>query len=126
MSPPRIGIWWIGGETVAVLSHPYTQNATRIAGRLDSNLAHVDEWPRVAARFGCTADDEYFAIPRGRVLWDAKQQCGIIIHGPSINRQCLEVIASRFYLGKKWKAEEDLHYATGADADRLFDDDEEE
>lgn len=124
MPEPHIGIWWIDGKTIAVLSHLHTQNATRIASRIDSNLAHVDEWPRVAAMFGCTANDEYFEIARGRVLWDTKLQCGIIIHGPSINQQCLESIASRFHLGKKWKAEQDVHYSTGADADRLFDDQE--
>ena len=75
----------------------------------------------MAKKLGRTIADDYFCVPRGRVLWDATNQRGIILHGPATNTKRLKLIAQRFNLGKDWKTEEDDHYCTGADADRLFD-----
>lgn len=125
MTQPLIGIWWSDGKTIAALSHSVAAaNTTRVAGRIDSNFAHVEEWPKVAVKLGHSPNEEYFAVPRGRVLWDTRRQCGIIIHGSSTGRKCLEAIARRFHLGVEWESEEDLHYSMGADADRLFDNEE--
>jgi hypothetical protein len=122
MSLPYVGIWWDNGTTIVALSHRNTENVTRVADRIDSNLAHVDEWPKIAAKLGRTGEDEYFSTPRGRVLWDTKKRCGVILHGPATCPERLELIALRFHLGTRWTAEQDVHYFVGDDADRLFDD----
>jgi len=122
MPLPRIGIWWDDGTTIIAVTHDHTHNATRIGHRLDSNLAHVDEWPNVVATLGRNGEDEYFCVPRGRVLWDTKKQCGVILHGPATTPERLKLIALRFHLGTRWTAEQDVHCFVGEDADRLFDD----
>ena len=121
MKTPRVGIWWDDGKKLVALSHTYTENVSCVAGRIDSNLSHVDQWPEVAGEFNSTAADDYFTIPRGRVLLLADARVGIILHGTATKSSRLRVIARRFDL-THWRAEIDVHYLTGADADRLFDD----
>ncbi len=121
MNQPQVGIWWDDGETLVALTHPFTENVACVGGRIDSDLAHIDEWPNVARNFGMTEDDEYFSVPRGRVLLVANTPFGLIFHGSATGPSRLAVIAHRFAL-TDWKAEIDTHYLTGVDADRLFDD----
>jgi hypothetical protein len=120
MNTPQVGIWWDDGETIVVCSHPCTQNVIRTKSRLDSNLSHMDEWPKVASQLGGSVQDEYFLVPRGRVLYDMKSSTGLIFHGPATDCARLQLIAQRFGL-HKWASELDLHYFVGEDADRLFD-----
>jgi hypothetical protein len=121
MKRPKVGIWWDDGKRLVALTHAYTKNVAHVGGRIDSNLSHVDEWPMVAREFGLTAEDEYFTVPRGRVVLLAEELVGIILHGNTTKSGRLPTIARRFDL-TNWKAEIDTHYLTGADADRLFDD----
>ncbi|WP_164104448.1 hypothetical protein [Candidatus Laterigemmans baculatus] len=119
----KIGIWWDDGQRLVALTHPASENATRISGRIDSNLAHVDEWPSVANRLGRSAREEYFVVPRGRVVLDARTGRGIVFHGNGTSRDRLALIAERFDLAE-WQAELDAHYSVGAEIDRLFDEDD--
>lgn len=123
MNAPHVGIWWDDGKTIAVCSHPCTENVTRTRSLLDSNLTHVDQWPAVAKELGRSVTDEYFSVPRGRVLLDVKSMTSIILHGNATTRSRLELIARRFQL-RTWKSEMDHHYLTGAEADRLFEEDD--
>ncbi len=122
MHHPRVGIWWDTGKTVVVCAHPSTENATRTGSLLDSNLSHASEWDGVAKQLGRATDEEYFSVPRGRVLLDVSSMTGVIIHGPATTPQRLERIARQFGL-ETWKSELDTHYFTGSDADRLFEED---
>jgi hypothetical protein len=119
---PLTGIWWDNGVKIVVVAHPFAQNSHQTGSLIDSNLTHAVVWPSVAAELGRNAEDEYFVIPRGRVLVDLRLRIGIIVHGPATNRSRLRQIARRFRL-ISWKAEIDDHYCIGADADRLFMDD---
>lgn len=119
MPNPRVGIWWDTGEIIAAIAHPPTENTARAGTRLDSNLSYADEWAQVARQLGWTTDDEYFLVPRGRVLLEIGGLTGIILHGPATKPNRLALIARRFGLGA-WRAEVDAHYFTGEDADRLF------
>ena len=121
LSASHVGIWWDNGTDIVALSHAPDESVTHIGDRIDSNLAHVDEWPNVAVKLGHKEVDEYFCVPRGRVLWDTRKRRGIILHGPATSHERLELIAQRFTLGEGWRAETDCHYYTDADADRLFD-----
>jgi hypothetical protein len=124
MSLPHVGIWRDDGSTIVALPHKHSENTTCIGGHIDSNLAHVDAWPSIAAQLGRNGEDEYFCVPRDRVLWDATNQRGIILHGPATIIERLKLIAQRFNLGEDWNAETDCHYFTGDDADSLFDDED--
>ena len=57
----------------------------------------------MAKQLGRTIADEYFCVPRGRVLWDATNQRGIILHGPATSVERLKLIAQRFNLGEDWR-----------------------
>jgi len=119
---PLIGIWWDDGRKLVAFTEPpgapdpYTQAC-------DSELNHIDKWSVVAEQFGRTQKNEYFSVPRGRVLWFPRKQRAIILHGNGTSSERLEVIARHFQL-RNWKAETDVHYLTGTEADALFDDDE--
>lgn len=71
----------------------------------------------MALKLRRTTEDEYFAVPHGRVLLDLDSQTGAILHGPATKPHRLALIARRFGLAK-WRAELDAHYFTGDDADR--------
>ena len=124
MPLPYVGIWWTNGSTIITLAHTLDKTVTRIGDRIDSNLSHANEWPRVAKKLSRTIEDEYFCVPRGRVVFDMTSRRGIILHGPATSLKRLEPIARRFNLGEDWRSEIDCHYFTGDDADRLFNDEE--
>jgi hypothetical protein len=122
MLEPLVGIWWENGGKIAAFSHHPSDNSTNIAGRIDSNYAHVDLWPEAAKSLGCDPQAEYFFIPRGRVLINRRTNEGIILHGASTSQKSLIRIAKLFQL-TKWTSEIDDHYAIGTDADTVFEDD---
>jgi hypothetical protein len=114
-----IGIWWDDGKTLAAITHSPAENSSRQADFIDSNLNHVDEWPGVATKFGKTASDEYFSVPRGRVVVHGRTGEGITYHGSATSKDRLQAIAAAFHL-TNWKASPDLHYETGAALDDLW------
>jgi hypothetical protein len=115
----HIGIWWDDGQTLAAITHSPAENSSRQAGFIDSNLNHVDEWPGVAQKFGKTARDEYFIVPRGRVILHGRTGRGVIYHGTGTSAERLKPIAAAFNLAN-WKAVVDLHYETGAALDDIW------
>jgi hypothetical protein len=123
MNDPQLGIWWDNGVIIAKFSHSPTQDTTRIANRLDSNLTHVDLWSKAAGKLKTNPRNEYFSVPRGRVLLDAQNSTGIILHGPATSIERLRMIAELFGLST-WRSEQDCHYFMGTDADSLFMDDD--
>ncbi len=118
---PQIGIWWDDGKIIVALAHSPTENASS-GPLIDSELNHFEQWPEVAARFRLTEDDEYFSVPRGRVLLRRKAGEGIIYHGNATNLTRLRKIAAAFGL-TKWTAQRNEHYDMGPEADALFDED---
>jgi len=107
---------------IVALSHPPVQSSPTASGFIDSHLEHWREWPDVALRLARSADDEYFCIPRGRVLIRSTTGQGMIYHGSATTPARLELIAAEFKL-ENWKAAVELHYEFGGAADALFDDD---
>jgi len=119
---PLIGIWWDDGKKIVALCHPPVVSGPTAGGFIDSHLEHWREWPDVALRLKRSAYDEYFCIPRGRVLIRATTGQGMIYHGSATTPARLGLIATEFKL-ENWKAAIDLHYEFGEAADELFDDD---
>jgi hypothetical protein len=122
-SGPLVGIWWDDGQTLAALPHPITANAEVQTGYYDSNLGHADEWPWIAGSFGMKAQEEYYCVPRGRVLVRCRDGQGMIYHGSATSLARLEVIAQEFKV-LSWKHGMDFHYEVGDAADALFDDED--
>ncbi len=117
---PQIGIWWDNGSKIVAFSH-LPAEPDRSTGLCDSDDAHNDLWPDAAMRFGLTEFEEYFSVPRGRVLWSPAKQTSIIYHGNATGPERLEKIAKEFSLGN-WELRTDIHYMMGDSIDYLFDD----
>jgi len=119
---PKIGIWWDDGTNLVALCHPFDENFTGVNLR-DSNLFHTKKWPEIAHRFQRTDADEYFSVPRGRVLFDLGEKRGQILHGNETSPERLKAIAEAFDL-LDWIPRIDDHYLMGAHADELFNDED--
>ncbi len=119
---PQVGIWWDNGEQIVAVTHPPARDASAVGALIDSHLEHWREWPDVALRLARSAGDEYFCVPRGRVLLRRETGQGMIYHGSATTPERLELIAAELKL-QNWKAAVDLHYEFGEAADALFDED---
>jgi len=116
---PQIGIWWDNGHVV--VAFPVAAGIPdQATGMCDSDDSHNDCWPEAAMRFRAEQDDEYFSVPRGRVLYDPKRQKSIIYHGNHTSAVRLSLIAAEFAL-ENWEPRLDGHYMMGPAADRFFD-----
>lgn len=116
---PHVGIWWAEGKRIAAMLQAAAE--VRASGPLvDSDLEHWREWPNVCQHFGRSKADNYYDVPRGRVLIDRKTGGGIIYHGNSTSSAERELIA-KLYVLTQWDGHIDEHYLMGAEADALFD-----
>jgi len=116
----QIGIWWDNGTQIVAYPHGPGE-AVRVTGLCDSDDAHNDSWPDAAMQFGLTDFEEYFSIPRGRVLWSPAKRTSIIYHGNATTPERLNKIAAEFSL-KTWESRTDIHYMMGDAINDLFDD----
>ncbi|APD87323.1 hypothetical protein [Alteromonas macleodii] len=74
-SYPRIGIFWVYQHKLISKSILLSQASYSSVGIADSNFSHIDVWesekvylPECPTLF----DSEYQALPRGRILFDKK------------------------------------------------------
>jgi len=118
---PRIGIWWDDGTTLVAITHSPESNSSN-GELIDSELNHFEEWERISDKFELSSTDEYFEVPRGRVLLNRRTGEAVIYHGNFTDESRLRVIAARFKLAA-WTAQRNEHYDMGPDVDALFDDD---
>ena len=118
---PLLGIWWDNGQQLVVIAHDSGGLTSCQAGMLDSELTHAEEWPKVATQLGKNWDEEYFIVPRGRVLHEAVSGRAVIYHGPETSRERLGAIAKAFRLDE-WISRQDEHYFTGSQIDSVFED----
>lgn len=117
---PLIGIWWDDGRAIAALSHEIDIDSTGNE-LVDSNLSHSESWSRICHVLGMTEDDEYFIVPRGRVLYRSMNGRGLIYHGRGTSQRRLQEVAKAFRL-TAWDSCLDDHYAVDEDAYRVFED----
>ena len=117
---PVTGIWWDDGTKIVAFPSE-TSHSCQISGLCDSDESHNDLWPEAAMSYEAGEDDEYFSIPRGRVLWNPLKLQSIIYHGNRTDIQRLQEIAAVFKLSA-WTGRIKAHYMMGDAASRLFDD----
>ncbi len=113
-----IGIWWDNGTEIVAFPVAATR-PNPITGLCDSDDSHDDRWSEAAQGLRASAQDEYFSVPRGRVLYDPRTKRHIIYHGNQTPEPRLTQIAEIFRL-KNWIARVDSHYLMGAAADDYF------
>jgi len=114
----HVGIWWHNGNRLV----GYAQLVSEIEGSgslIDSNLTHANVWNIARRELSCPSEREYFAIPRGRVLWHTVRGLGILYHGNATSTETLRELARLFGL-PQWEGHLDDHYLTGDALDELF------
>jgi hypothetical protein len=114
---PLSGIWWCTADVLVAVLDPVAKSDG--GPRIDSDLAHADVWPLVAKHFGRSPSSEYFETPRGRVQLVGVAGAGVVLGGRATSNAQVEAIARVFGLSE-WRVELDDHYATGVDADTIF------
>ena len=117
-----VGIWWDNGRVIVSFKH-LPGPPERLTKLCDSDFNHVDFWGEAAFRLGSDHGDEYYSIPRGRILWNPFTCESIIYHGNATSLDRLKLIAEEFAL-VRWVAKQDLHYCLGDLTDALFSDDD--
>lgn len=114
----HVGIWWHSGRQLVGFAQPIVaiQEPRTL---IDSDLSHADAWDMARRQLSCPCDVEYFAIPRGRILWHAAREMGILYHGNATQTGVLSMLAKLFGL-PRWEARLDEHYLTGNASDACF------
>jgi hypothetical protein len=117
---PLVGIWWDDGRTIVAFAHPTSENSSN-GPLIDSEFNHFELWEKAASQFDLSSEDEYFDVPRGRVLLRRQTGEGLVYHGNATSSSRLRKIAARFKLSE-WTAQRNEHYDMGPEADAQFDD----
>jgi hypothetical protein len=78
-----IGIFWVHHRKIIAFGE-LVDTVTEIGGYKDSDLAHADMWTDVVKRHGKLAGKEYWAIPRGRVVFRAREKLFVIFASSSV------------------------------------------
>lgn len=65
---------------------------------IDSTFEHWRAWNSVCKHFKRGSDEEYFVVPRGRVLLRRQDGAGVIYHGDATSNAMLKRIAKLFEL----------------------------
>lgn len=117
----KLGIFWIYRHEV-IFSHsvpladglPYDE---AITGTKD----HPDYWEELRSVGELSVlphhlQDEYFSIPRGRVVYHTDTQKSYVYHGNNVTKSDLQKVAKLFCLPKESTSfEQDLHYCDFSD-----------
>ena len=106
-----VGVWWHLRDRLLACRQS-VEGIEGPGGLLDTDLSHDAVWPVVRQELGCTEETEYFDVPRGRVLFDARQLSGVIYHGNATPREVLQQLARVFGMAR-WDERRDEHYLTG-------------
>ena len=94
----KVGIFWIIGGTV----YPYIEDREtdklnareKLSGKMDSDLEHFTSWDKELVNRFPNAD--FATFPRGRVMFDTKQNVHLIYADKCINAEGIAHIKALF------------------------------
>lgn len=125
----KIGIFWVYKEKVIGFAATLSEGEESCPGLFDSPCNHTDVWDEdrsLLADFPELRGQEYFSIPRGRVLWNEAEQHAIVYMDTTLfSDRCKELIVDFFELDgcdAKWKRDD--HYTTEPERLAMLFDDE--
>jgi hypothetical protein len=114
---PRIGIFWVYRGSVLGRAIDLSAGEEGVPGLLDSPDSHADLWENdltFLSGFPELRSQEYFSLPRGRVLWQVTEQVAVIYADKKLlNETTQQKIQSFFQLecaDVSWRT--DPHYTT--------------
>lgn len=113
-----IGVFWIYRDSIFGCSTVKQNGVMRVSKIIDSNFEHATEWQKVLTQQKNLPSElkaqEYFSIPRGRVLYNDKNHCHIVYLDRKLNNLGCRELISRFFQFEIsrtiWR--NDLHYTT--------------
>lgn len=120
---PKVGIFWIYRHAVVFKHSVPLSEGLHYGDAVTGIKDHADYWEelRVSGEFErlrlpeelC---EEYFSIPRGRVVYHSETQKFSVYHGNNISKSDLKLVQKEFNLPPaKTVFEEDLHYCDFSD-----------
>ena len=124
---PKVGIFWFY-EGKIIFSHAVPLEVGEHYGDAITGVKdHADYWEELRCEGKLNAldeslRDEYFSIPRGRVVYRSDTNSFFVYHGNNVKKKDLRKVASFFNLPKeKTIFEQDLHYCDFDDSEwKLF------
>ena len=124
---PKVGIFWFY-EGKIIFSHAVPLEVGEYYGDAITGVKdHADYWEELRCEGKLNAldeplRDEYFSIPRGRVVYHSDTNSFFVYHGNNVKKKDLRKVASFFNLPKeKTIFEQDLHYCDFDDSEwKLF------
>ena len=119
---PSLGIFWVYGRQLISFAKPINM-IPEVAGTADTDLAHADLWDEVVRKHRNLAGQEYWVLPRGRVVLHVRGRWFVIIASSSIvgDQTLVSSIMRRFHLpASHCRLSNDRHY--DPPGDDLFED----
>lgn len=113
-----IGVFWIYRDSIFGRSTVKQNGVMRVSKIIDSNFEHATEWQKVLTQQKNLPSElkaqEYFSIPRGRVLYNDKNHCHIVYLDRKLNNLGFRELISSFFQFEISRAiwRNDLHYTT--------------
>ena len=118
---PRVGIFWMYHHEI-IFDHKITlDEGIHYGDAITGTNDHADYWEElrlkgVLTQLPLSLRDEYFSIPRGRVVYHSNNDRFFIYHGNNVAKADLIKIRKAFNLPKdKTICEQDFHYCDWSD-----------
>ena len=115
-SSPRVGIFWLYKHEIAFMHAVPLEDGLAYGDAVGGTKDHADYWEELRSsgeleKLPVVMRDEYFRIPRGRVVFHRDNGRFYVYHGNNVTRADLEKIRKAFGLNKADTSfDQDLHY----------------
>jgi hypothetical protein len=110
---PLLGIFWIYRRSLLAFTVP-ADSVSAVGGTKDADQAHADSWVEVVEKHRELAGKEYWAIPRGRVIFRVTDGIFVIFASTSVvsDPKLVGKVIRRFHLppSDQVRATTDRHY----------------
>lgn len=120
---PKVGIFWLYQHEI-IFSHSVSLAEGLHYGEAVTGVKdHADYWEELRnggklAVLPQALQEEYFLIPRGRVVYHSDTDTFFVYHGNNVSKSDLNKVCKIFNLPKsKTKFEQDFHYCNVTDDD---------
>ncbi|MBR1404825.1 MAG: hypothetical protein IJ558_11700 [Treponema sp.] len=118
----RVGIFWFYKDLPIFVHAVPLEQGEHYGEAITGTKDHADYWEELRSKIGWLSilpkqlQEEYFSIPRGRVVYHCDSERFFVYHGNNIGKQDLQKVAAVFCLPKDQTVfEEDVHYCDLSD-----------
>lgn len=113
---PSVGIFWFYGGSTVFVHAVLVKEGLRYDRAITGTKDHADYWEELKSKgqLGILPEnlrEEYFSIPRGRVVYHEDSGFFTVYHGNNLTKRDLHKVAAVFCLPKeRTRFEKDIHY----------------